>query len=50
VDFARAAKGDPKKRFSQKQSGQLIERVGHFGAKDEERCDHQIEAEMHDGF
>ena len=33
-----------------KQSGQLIERVGYFCTQDQKRCDHQIEAKMHDGF
>ena len=30
--------------------GELIERIGHFHAENDERRDHQIEAKMHGGF
>jgi hypothetical protein len=30
--------------------GQLIERVSHLHAQNDERSDHQIEAEMHEGL
>jgi hypothetical protein len=34
---------------SQEDIGKLIERVKDFDARDDERCDHQIEAKMHCG-